>query len=277
MIHGWRGLALGVACLLGIAACAGLDEMVQEPRLQLKGVAPTDFSLAGAGFRFNFEVHNPNPLGLRLSQVTYRLATGRHQLVSGTVDQGIALPARGSAPLIIPLRLDFRDIMAAAADLAGRPSLPYQLDGKLFVGPLAIPYAIAGDLELPRLPRIELTAIQVRELSLNAARLACQVRLTNRNAVPLQLGQLAYQLQLGEIPVAGGETASLTPLAAKGSQTLSLDARVRLKDLGASLLRLFQSGGSAAYTLTGSFRQSLPGGGDHQTPFQFSGKTPLKR
>jgi LEA14-like dessication related protein len=269
-------LALLIPILIFIGGCAQLDEIVQEPQLHFKKVVPADFSLAGARFHFDFDVYNPNPLGLRLSQVTYNLALNRHPLASGKLTEGIALPARGSAPLTIPLRLDFEDLLAAVGDMGNGPKLPYRLNGDIFVGPLAIPYDVKGDLELPRLPKVELAGVEIRELSLSGARLACRVRLTNRNAIPLDLGRLAYRLQLGEIQVAGGETAPLAPLAASGSDILSLDTRIRFREVGMGLLKLLQ-GAAAAYTLSGSFSQPLPGGGHHQTPFSFSGEAPLKR
>jgi LEA14-like dessication related protein len=273
----WRQPALLAALVMMISGCAGLGEIVQEPRLQFKKVTPRAFSLADARFDFDFDVHNPNPLGLRLSQVTYNLALNRHPLVDGTVNEGIALPARGSAPLTLPVRLNFKDLLAAVGDMGSSPKLPYQLNGKVFVGPLAIPYDVEGELELPRLPKIELAGVQIRELSLSGARLACQVRMTNRNAIPLDLGKLVYQLQLGDIQVAAGETAPLAPLKASGTDRLSLDTRIRFREVGMGLLKLLQGGTTTAYTLQGSFSQPLPGGGDHQIPFSFSGKTPLKR
>jgi LEA14-like dessication related protein len=276
MKYGWRLPAL-LAAFLMMVGCAGLGEIVQEPQLHFKKVTPSAFSLAGARFNFDFEVHNPNPLGLRLSQVSYHLALNRHPLASGTLNEGIALPARGSAPLTLPLSLNFKDLLAAAAALGNATTLPYRLSGKVFVGPLALPYDVEGDLELPRLPKIELAGVQIRELSLNGARLACQVRLTNRNAIPLELGRLAYQLQLGDIQVAAGETATLAPLKASGSDLLSLDTRIRFREAGMGLLKLLREGGTTAYSLRGSFIQPLPGGGDHQAPFSFSGETRLKR
>lgn len=269
--------ALICAFLVFIGGCAQLGDIVQEPQLHFKKAVPTAFSLAGADFDFDFDVANPNPLGLNLSQVTYRLALNEHPLVNGEVSEGIALPARGSAPLTIPVSLNFKDLLAAVGSIGESPKLPYQLSGKVFVGPLAIPYNVNGELEMPRLPKIELAGVQVKELSLSGARLACQVRLTNRNGVPLDLGKLAYQLQLGDVQVATGQTATLAPLSASGTDTLSLDTRVSFREVGMGLLKLLQGGGTSAYTLRGSFTQPLPGGGDHQTPFSFSGKTPLKR
>lgn len=277
MLKVWRRLVLFSAILLLAGGCAGLNEIVQQPQMHFKKVVPADFSLAGATFNFNFDVRNPNPLGLNLSKVTYALALNQHPLASGDLNQGIALPARGSAPLEIPLSLNFKDLLAAAADLGRSPKLPYQLAGKVYVGPLAIPYDVKGELELPRLPKVELAGVQIRDLSLSGARLACQVRLTNRNAIPLKLGQLAYHLQLGDAQVATGETATLAPLAAGGSDTVNIDTRVSFREVGMGLLKLLQGGANSAYTLKGSFHQPLPGGGDHQTPFSFSGKVPLKR
>lgn len=277
MRYGWQRVALLGVILVSLGACAGMGKIVQEPRLRFQRATPTAFSLGGARFDFDFDVYNPNPLGLRLSQVTYRLTIDRHPLVSGAIDEGLSLPARGSTPLRIPLSLNFKDLLAAAGDIGDRPNLPYQLSGKAFVGPLAIPYTVKGDLELPRLPKIELTGVKVRDLSLSGARLACQVRITNRNTMPLELGRLAYQLQLGEVSVATGETGSLTPLEANGANTLTLDTRIRFKEVGRSLLKLLKGDGTTAYTLRGSFRQRLPGGGDHLVPFSFSGRTPLIR
>jgi hypothetical protein len=58
---------------------------------------------------------------------------------------------------------------------------------------------------------------------------------------------------------------------------VSIDTRVSFREVGMGLIKLLQGGGNSAYTLKGSFHQPLPGGGDHQTPFSFSGKVPLKR
>ena len=273
----WQRLAILGVILISIGGCAGLGEIVQEPRLRFQRVTPTAFSLGGARFNFDFEVTNPNPLGLRLSQVTYQLALNRRPLISGEVDEGIALPARGSAPLSIPMSLAFKDLVAAMGAIGNSPKLPYQLSGKVFVGPLAIPYSVKGDLELPRLPKIELAGVKIRDLSFSGAHLACQIRVTNRNTIPLDLGPLAYQLQLGEITVASGETGPLAPLEASGSHSLTLDSSIRFREVGRGLAKLLQGNATSAYTLSGSFRQPKPGGGDHLIPFSFSGRTPVTR
>ena len=64
-------------------------------------------------------VLNPNAIALPLAAVDWQLAIGGAQAISGRVDLGTSIPAKGSAPVSASLRVNAADAARVAPRLAG--------------------------------------------------------------------------------------------------------------------------------------------------------------
>lgn len=129
------------AALLG--ACAGVDEMVGEPRISLRQVQLTELEFNRQRFQLDFDITNPNPFPLPVRALSYGVKLDGHRFASGSTPAAFTVPAAGDGGFAISVDLD---LMRTAPELlfvvreSARREIPYTLEGKLEVDlPLAKP------------------------------------------------------------------------------------------------------------------------------------------
>ena len=267
--------AVLAAVLLSLAGCAALNQMVQTPQVTFDGLKIRDASLTAGTFNFNFIVNNPNPVGIRASRITYAMKLNGLDFVSGKLDQGLSLPSRGAGQMTIPVRIAYLDVFDSMMEMMRRKTAAYDISGRFYIGPVAVPFQTRGTFDLPRMPRISLESIRVEQLSLLGARLRCRLNLDNQNAFALVMQRLDYNLKLGETSFARA-SANPAPVGANARSGMDLVFNVSFAQLGRTAYQLLQ-GGSTDYTLEGKFITDGNGKGGKLLPFKLGGKVPLIR
>ena len=123
-----------VSALMG--ACAGVDEMVSEPRISLREVQLTELEFTAQRFQLDFDVTNPNPFPLPVRSVSYGLKLGGHRFASGSTPAAFTVPAAGDGGFAISVDLDLMrtapELLFIVRESAFR-EIPYALEGKLEV------------------------------------------------------------------------------------------------------------------------------------------------
>ncbi len=242
------GVRLSAAALaLGslAAGCAGLRDLAshafERPRLSFQSASVEALDLEGVTVSLHYRVENPNAVGLSLAKVAYRLdVEGRH-VVSGDLPGGIRLPARGAAPLVVPVRVRFADVPAFVENLLGKEELAWRVSGSVGVdspiGLLELPYDHAGRAPVPRPPRVAVESARVAPAGLGRVGLDLRLRVTNQNGFAIPAGTLEYGLEVAGAPLAGGRTQALAPLAPRGSALLEVPLRLDVLGAGSALSR----------------------------------------
>ena len=119
---------------LQLAACASLEELAAAPEVRLTDVELHDLDTDRQTFLLSFDVSNPNPYPLPVSQVAYQVSLDGTRFASGETHCALTIPARGDSRLAISVDLD---LLRTAPDLlftvrdAARRDIPYALDGML--------------------------------------------------------------------------------------------------------------------------------------------------
>ncbi len=275
MSRGFR-LFLIFVYLLALSACATLKEIVKEPEVTFKNVTPQNISLTEGTFLFNFDVNNPNPLGLTLNEVTYNLDINGKDLLKDQLKDGVNLPAQGKATMTIPVTLRYTDVFNSLSDALKSDSVTYDINGNVGIGPLSVPYRHQGKLKMPKLPDVSLAAFSVSKLSLEGAAVKMKLKLINPNDFGINLHGLDYAIKLQGEEFAKGIAKNTAPLAAKGESLMDLDFNISFKELGRSGMALLKGTG-AKYEIKGNFLLSPNGKNEKQIPFFQSGEIPLER
>lgn len=272
-------LALALAVLL--AACAPGAAVLSPPTFQLDAsrsgfvsIDPPGVGDGSALFRLALNVTNPNPVAARLSGLDGELFLRETRAATSSFRGGIDLPANGSAPLILdvkvplgaaPLLLD-----TIGNFLAGNPVV-YRFDAAVTIDVFGAPqrfpsFTVArGELGAGAglvAPRFTLTGSQLRFEAVNLVALTLQGELVN----PGLVGYLVQvpRLSLG---VGGAEaaTASLeqVAVAAGATSAVTLTFRFDPTALGAALLAQVQAAsagvGGLSVQLSGGWRLEAPG------------------
>ena len=257
-------------------SCATLDQIIQKPTASFDSLRITNADLVQSTAIFNFNVINPNPIGLKIGRITYNLKLNGHTFVNGQLERGITLPAGSNSTLQVPITMPYLDFFKSAAQLYKTRKANYALSGGLDVGPFTIPFQAHGSLNLPKMPKITLEAIEVRRFSPLGAALNCRLQIDNPNAFDFLFKRLEYDLSLAGTPFAKASALPQGTIKRQSSSVVDLSFDVSFTQLGGSAYRLLQ-GGKTEYTLNGGLIFSGHDQDERKIPFHLSGRVPFLR
>lgn len=236
-----RKLLLAVLLPVALAGCAGLQgvarTVLQEPKLTFRSASLQALDLEGATVGFNFDLENPNSFGVNLAKIGWGIEVEGTRIAAGDLPGGLAVPARGKAPVTFPVRVRFRDVPGIVSILGGgKDQLGYRLSGNVGVrtpvGVIDIPMSHTDVLKLPSLPRFGVQGLSVKSVSLSTIGLAVRLAVTNPNGFPLPAGKLDYALAISGAPVARAEGTGLGAVAGGSTQTVEIPVRVNVLSAG---------------------------------------------
>jgi LEA14-like dessication related protein len=128
---GATGRALALALALPLGACAAPE----PPRLKPEAVQITSVSPTTLGLRLQLDAFNPNGIGLTVRSLSAHVTLDdRVDLGDAEVPSGLSLAPKAHSPVVADLQLPWRNAPEVAKLAAGRPSVPYRVDGKVRVG-----------------------------------------------------------------------------------------------------------------------------------------------
>ncbi|HEU4382314.1 MAG TPA: LEA type 2 family protein [Anaeromyxobacteraceae bacterium] len=233
-----RPIALALLSL-ALASCAGMEKVIggtlEPPRLELESLGLEAVDLEGATAVARYRVENPNGFGVSVARLSYRLEVEGQQVAAGALQGGLKLPARGTAPLVIPVRVRYGDVPAFLDHVAHRDRLAYLTSGTAGfdtpVGGLDVPWSHSGEVPVPKLPTFAVDSVKL-SAGLFGVSVDLKVRVGNRNAFPIAGGRLEYRLDLNGSPAVRNGAAALATVPAGGSAVMDLPLKVDLLAAG---------------------------------------------
>ncbi len=236
-----RKTLLAVLLPVALAGCAGLQDIartvLQQPKLTFRAASLEALDLEGATVGFKFDLENPNAFGVDLARVGWGIEVEGTRIASGDLPGGLAVPARGTAPVTFPVRVRFRDVPGIVALIgSGKDQLDYRLSGAVGVrtpaGVLDVPLSHSDVLKLPSLPRFGVEGLSVKSVSLSTIGLSVRLAVKNPNGFALPAGKLDYALAIAGAPVARAEGAGLAAVAGGASQIVEIPVRIDVLSAG---------------------------------------------
>ncbi len=270
-------LIQSAAILIAVAifsSCATLNQIVQKPIVSFNSMNITNADLVQSTAVFNFDVKNPNPIGIRANRITYDLKLNGRDFVNGQLDQGITLAAGSTSSLQVPVTLPYLDFFESLTQLWRTKSADYALTGGFAVGPFTIPFQAHGTFDLPKMPKISLEAIEIQKLSLLGAKLNCRLHMDNPNSFDLLFKRMDYNLNLGGTAFAQASALPQSAIGKNSSSVINFAFDVSFAQLGHTAYQLLQ-GAKTDFTLDGGLVFDEPQRGERKVPFNLSGKVPF--
>ncbi len=268
-------LNLVVVLVLLASGCAGLKKYVRPPEVGFRDLRVVSASLLQSDVAFEFQVDNPNPVGLPVRGLRYQLDFDGRKFLSGTAHEGLEVPARGSGVLRLPVTLDHKRVAAGLRTLVKQRRVAWTLKGEIDFGLVRVPLKASGHFSLPQLPRLSVTGLSLRDIDLRGVTLRLHLRVDNPNAFALPLQGLQYRAIIAGKPVVKGRSQGGLNIAAAGSSRLTLDNRVSFRDLG-GVWQTLRSQSRVPLRLESQLRLPLPGGRQETLPLEWSGTVPLR-
>jgi len=145
-------IALLIACL---SACASLPEsLVSTPSVKLSNVQVVGLGFRTQTFLLSFDVANPNPFPLPVSNVGYGVRLDGQRFASGETASKFTIPADGNASFAISVDLNLLQTAPQLLSIVRdgtRQEVSYELEGRFGVDiPLAptVTYRNSGKIRL---------------------------------------------------------------------------------------------------------------------------------
>jgi LEA14-like dessication related protein len=250
-----------------------LDSTVKKPELQYKRLRLQNVSFTGMTMEFEFEMRNPNPVGVKFATLDYQLDFDGHQLFQGKQPKGIELAANGTSPLRVPFTIEYmKFIKSLLSFFQQKNNVPYRLQiGFGFdtsIGIINIPLDLKGEVPLPKLPKIRIAGAKMGQISFSGASFSFSVALKNEGSFPIKMQGLEYGFKIGDISVATGQS-KIVDLDASKEQILEIPVQVQFLKVGMAIAQIIQSR-QVPYNFDGRINLGL-----FQLPFSLQGKLQL--
>ncbi len=255
--HFSRYLAAAVFLASGCSADAVLKKAgVKKPTAAVRNVSVNRLDFAGIGLAFDVEVENPNPVGVSLAGLDYKLLVQDQRLLSGNMEQRLHIAARGNSRLAIPVELKFRDLLAVFSAKQELAETDYTLELLLKVevpvlGTVQVPLRAGGRIPVLRRPAIRLQRLQVHKFGFTGVELLAKLRIQNPNFVALTVRKLAYRLALGGTHAADGEVQEPLQIAKAGESQIEIPIHLSFSGLASGAVQVLRSGSTLDYRIQG--------------------------
>jgi len=150
--HTIMALLLGLTWLGG---CASIPEgAISKPVVELRDIQVVGLGFQAQTFLLTFDVSNPNPFPLPLTNIKYGLKLDGQLFASGETPCDMSIPAGGAADFAISVELDLLSTAPQLLTLmrdGNRSAIPYELKGEFGVDVPLVPtlkYRTNGSIRL---------------------------------------------------------------------------------------------------------------------------------
>jgi len=244
------------ACFL--ASCADLARHADtvKPTAKLTGTRLANINFEQADLVFDVAVDNRNPFAIDIAGLNYDLKIENQSLLSGVAAQGLEIKPVSTSKVELPVTLKFADLKKLPGELSKQDTFTYQLDSSVVVdipviGNYAIPVSKQGELPVPKLPRIQLKDVKVRNLSISSADLVARVEIDNPNAFDLAFTDFDYQLKINRQTWGQGTIKDNNKVPKKGTATIDIPVKLDMMSMGKTAYQLLSSRQALEYNLSG--------------------------
>lgn len=276
-----KKIVLSLLVLILLSACNILRDLsdIQKPSVRYSSMSIDDISFSDVTLLFDFEIDNPNSFGVSADQYRYEFFINGEEFVTGIQTENLKIGGESKSIIQVPVSLTFSEVFDTIGSVARQDSIAYRISSEVQfdvagVGKQRVPVSAEGDLPIPKIPRIELSNFNVKELSFSGAEMVASFRVQNPNSFGISFADASYNLE-----VKGNEWLDTTlerdlKLGGSESELITIPIRLNSSQMGSVLFDMLNGEKEFPYRLSGSARVSadIEGfSGFEILPFNLSG------
>ena len=265
-----RTVTPAVAAALLATGCIppeDLAETLQEikPDVTFQGLELVGLDFDGADAELTFTVDNPNAVGLTLSSFAWGLDFGGLPFVEGIDDEGFTLEPWGTSDVVVPVSVDFAELVELVQLARGEDTVPWQVRGAFgFDGifdEVTVPFEHGGDFPALRRPETSVEALRLDGVDwwTQEADLSVDLAFTNPGG-PIGIESFSYAIEVEGHEVASGWLDSVDGLDGTEVRQVSLPVGIDLRERAAAVV-------DAVLDETAGIEVGFQASADVRTPF----------
>jgi len=246
-----------LAVLLLAASCAGVEELIiQEPEVLETDLRITEISFTGVEMELNLVVSNPNPVGIELAGFDYNLLLAGASFLKGEQTEGVSIEADGTAPVTIPVTLDYETVYRTMASLGDAQETDYRLEAGLrfqlpVIGEKRLAVSREGTIPLVRAPRFSFEKVYVTDLGMMGADVIVLVDSVNPNAFDISLNEFKGLLEVNNQRWSEVNTPESVELLSGKTTEMGFQIRLDFLSMGRTVRDLLSGEKELFYEFTG--------------------------
>jgi LEA14-like dessication related protein len=166
----------------------------------------------------------------------------------------VELPPRATGRLKLLVRVSYYDLMRGYPELRDAAEVHYRLDATIDVSVIGssieLPFSSEGTVPIFRPPVTIASKVRLADVSLEKARLIVDTEIENPNVFDLGIGELRYEVDLGDVRVAvHSSTADQTVVGPRQTAKVTLTGDITSAE---GLVKLLMNGISGVPKLSAS-------------------------
>ncbi len=247
--------------MLFINSCTTLGELgrsvINEPSVSYKSMKFNEMNFDQVGLLFDFEISNPNAIGIKATGFDYSFAIDGNEFLTGRNANGFEIAGRSTSPMQIPVSLGFNEILKTGSSIIRNDSISYTIQSSIqfdvpVLGIVNVPVESSGQLPVPRLPTVSVEGFSIKNISISGAELLLRLKWFNPNSFGITLGNLNYNLDVQGNRWASATVANRSTLASKDEKIIEIPIRLDFVSLGSGVYRMLTGGGAMPYSVSGN-------------------------
>ncbi len=264
-----------------LTSCSTLRDAadIREPNVEFSKMSVQSISFDGVTLLFDFDVTNPNRMGVSAERYNYEFFINENSFLSGVQEQPLSIGAESKSVVQVPVSMKFSELFQTFESLVRQDSLSYLLSTEVefdlpVMGSRKVPVQASGDLPIPRMPRINFGGFDIKNVSLSGADVEVSFRISNPNLFKIGLLGASYVLDVNGRNWLDTELEESVEVEGGENKLVTLPIRLSASQMGSALMDIIAGRSEFEYNLRGNARISadLEGFEDGETlPFDLEG------
>jgi LEA14-like dessication related protein len=261
-----------------LGGCATLKGAIKKPTMKFNAARFAAADFKALQMDLLFDLHNPNPIGMKLDGYAMKLVVDGVTLLDGEVDHALDLRGGKTAQLVLPVTLVWSELIERVTSGRGLPDdLPFAASGAASVdspiGRLSLPFSVESTIPVVKPPLVVPSGVRLTRASLSQVELEIDLDVKNTGSRVIGVEGFAPSITLGGKPVVKGALGE--SLRVEGKKTAKRSFKVGLSPtaVGMSLFRAITGGGMVDIGINGAAKIDT---GFGKIPMSFSKTSSLR-
>lgn len=245
--------------LLFFTGCTALRDLanIQKPNLEYSNMSVQSINFNEAELLFNFDVNNPNPVGITASEYNYNFLVNDNSFLSGKQDSNVKIGANGKSVLQVPVTLKYSELLNTFNSLLRSSAFDYGLDTEFVfdipgIGQQRLPVSASGSLPVPKIPRFEFAGFNVKSITPAGADMELKIGINNPNRFPIILNGASYVLDVNGRQWLNTSLTDAIRVSADDRSEIVIPVQLNAAQMGSVLVDLMRGSTEFNYSLSGN-------------------------
>jgi len=221
---------------------------IQEPSVEFTNVSIQNISFDGVTLLFDFDVTNPNSMGVNAEGYSYEFFINDQSFLAGKQEEAITIEKESNSIIQVPVSMSFSELYQTFGSLARQDSLSYKLATEVAFdlsafGTRRVPVEASGVLPIPKAPRISFGGMEVKSMSFAGADVEATFRVSNPNFFGIALTGAKYILDVNGRNWLNTELEQRIDVSGSENKTIVIPIRLNTAQLGSAMLHAGYYGG----------------------------------